>query len=1229
MSDEWFFLPDDSDEKQGPFTVAQLKQKYNKKEIHAKTYVWNVDLPAWKEVDDLGDLKRQLTAAPIAPSRAAKAAPKVPPKKSGESKTSSKTAAVSRAGGSNRRSRPKVVQNSHKQFAEGWSERATVDGMPYYYNSLNDNVSWEKPDELKTEEEKKIDSGNWVWVRDKKEAWLPAQLLDDGTVKLQNGQKVNMKQSKDEPMWPLKQSALTRLSDDLVMLDDPNEAAIVYNLRERFRENKIYTWVGASKSVLVSVNPFKMLPLYGPDIIQDYMHPGPMRGREPHVFSIANSSFRSMQLNENNHAILISGESGAGKTEATKQVLSFLADAAVSEDNIEQRILMANPVLEAYGNAKTLRNNNSSRFGKWIEVHFDRLGRVITSASIENFLLEKSRVVQQQKDERNYHIFYQLCEAGPPSLNLDEASSYRYLSGGSCIKVEGMDDAAEFTDVQQAMKHLGFTADEKSFMYDVTAGVLTLGNADFSSKSGKGNTTESDVSNPAMVARAAEFLQVEPSALSTCLTSRSIEVRGERSVIGLAPNDARDGTDALSKCIYGKLFDWLVLRVNEAIAGERGAFIGVLDIFGFEIFENNSFEQLCINFCNEKLQQHFNQHTFKEEEELYRTEGIEYTAVKFIDNQPVLNLIEKSPKGILVMLDEEIVAPNGSDERFLSKIMQIHEKDPGFKTDRLRARDSTAFAVIHYAGEVNYDAKGFLSKNKDILFPDMTELMLKSKNDKLKDLFVDKTPAKTSGFRGKKQKSLGGQFRKQLNKLMKLLYDCEPWYVRCVKSNHLKKANKFENQMCLDQLRYSGVFEAVKIRKTGFPFRFTHQSFVSRFRPISLNDQFVSSLKSGGKGDDIAICREILAMEKIQKQNFKDVQIGRTMVMYRAHEHHVLELLRHIALEKIVPLAQRVSRGATARRFYQILLQCGVVISTAMASARAGMADVTVLEKAIDKCAVLVGPMRGMYSTEHPMMKEIKTMRFAMKEWTKLTEVYRQLSESDVTQMIAEFTDAVQRGKKILDVPHTEEQDMLYKQCDDMLENCVSLKLDPLADEALYTLDEAKMRDVLAEAQASFYTSSDLQEIERVLALPEADLTKMQLKKAIELNDPQRVIHREVALKMMFLRQNHRQFEFSRFGRMRDPVEYACAKFMSFMKNKTKIAEGMLKFDSKPIHISLIEMEDPKESKLAVKMFKNVLGYMGDRKYANPPQLATDILTQCLNGTEEIRLEIFCQIMKQ
>ena len=306
-------------------------------------------------------------------------------------------------------------------------------------------------------------------------------------------------------------------------------------------------------------------------------------------------------------------------------------------------------------------------------------------------------------------------------------------------------------------------------------------------------------------------------------------------------------------------------------------------------------------------------------------------------------------------------------------------------------------------------------------------------------------------------------------------------------------------------INYSGVFEAVKIRKTGYPFRFTHRAFASRFRPISLNNNYESSLKDNGRSnDDVETCRAILNLDKIKSQNFTSVQIGRTMVMYRAHEHHILELLRHIALEKIVPLAQRVARGATARRFYQILLECGVVLSTSINKAKAGKADVTVLDRALAKCAQLVGPMRNMYTTEHPLIKEAKELRHKMKEWVVLTDIYQKLANEDVTQMISDFTDAVSRGKAILDVPHTNEQQNLFESCRDLLDNCVSLKLDPLADEALYVLDEVKMKAVLKEAQECLYTSEDIKSIEKILKLSDAELTKLQLKKAIELNDPQR-----------------------------------------------------------------------------------------------------------------------------
>ena len=332
---------------------------------------------------------------------------------------------------------------------------------------------------------------------------------------------------------------------------------------------------------------------------------------------------------------------------------------------------MANPVLEAYGNAKTLRNNNSSRFGKWIEIHFNNEGRTICGAKIDNYLLEKSRLAYQQKDERNYHIFYQLCKSHKASLYaLGAPAMYHYLNQSGCVNVPGMDDVAEFQEVEKSLQQLGFTEEEQDWMFRVTCGILIVGNATFAPhKEGSKQMNAQDVK------LAANYFDLDATLLDKTLLNRSIVVRGERSVIPLKPEAARDAVDALAKDIYGRLFDWLVGRVNKAIDGEEEEYWHVLDIFGFEIFEINSFEQLCINFANEKLQQHFNRHTFKEEESVYISEGVPYTKVKFIDNQPVLNLIEKSPHGILVMLDKEINVPKGSDKIYIHKIERLHKEN--------------------------------------------------------------------------------------------------------------------------------------------------------------------------------------------------------------------------------------------------------------------------------------------------------------------------------------------------------------------------------------------------------------------------------------------------------------------------------------------------------------------------------------------------------------------------
>ena len=597
-----------------------------------------------------------------------------------------------------------------------WQVCHTASEVPYCIHYPSGIVSYDKPTDLMDEEERKriqsrhmyaVDSckdtqrnessttsctsrtplvGTHVWLRDRVEAWVATTVVsigEEGTEivceNVKTGRQiVTKKHPTEQPMWILHPNTLnadndgdSSYKDDLVLLDELNEAEIIFNLRERYYKDLIYTWVGASKSVLVSVNPFKRLPIYTPQIMDLYARSRPHMPMGPHVFAVTNSAIRAMQRNQQNQAILISGESGAGKTECTKQCLGFLADVCSSASDfehdddlddgksitIEQRILMANPVLEAYGNAKTLRNNNSSRFGKWIEIHFSNNGRTISGARIDNYLLEKSRLIAQSNGERNYHIFYQLCNNdtfGRHKYNLAPPAMYTYLNQSGCVDLDGMDDRKEFEDVLKAMNHLQFEKEEVDWAFRTTSGVLHLGNADFGSKNVKskdgGQSHGSINTNVGDVKVAAEFFGVPSEELMYALVNRSIIVRGEKSVIPLTPEDARAAKDALAKDIYGRLFDWLVQRVNLSIdignttANNKGGtpinFIGVLDIFGFEIFEVNSFEQLCINFANEKLQQHFNRHTFKEEESVYISEEVEYTKVKFIDNQPVLDLIE-------------------------------------------------------------------------------------------------------------------------------------------------------------------------------------------------------------------------------------------------------------------------------------------------------------------------------------------------------------------------------------------------------------------------------------------------------------------------------------------------------------------------------------------------------------------------------------------------------------
>eukprot|EP00462_Mataza_sp_D1_P023215 CAMPEP_0175129960 /NCGR_PEP_ID=MMETSP0087-20121206/5753_1 /TAXON_ID=136419 /ORGANISM="Unknown Unknown, Strain D1" /LENGTH=1504 /DNA_ID=CAMNT_0016412149 /DNA_START=25 /DNA_END=4539 /DNA_ORIENTATION=- len=762
-----------------------------------------------------------------------------------------------------------------------WQHCVTNDGLDYYYNTETKETTWEKPEELMSPDE--IDSkGEWMWVPDPVHCFVPGKVIaknaTQATLSLEDGQERTVKSSL---ISQLKRSSLQRIVADLVLLDDMNPPLILHNLKKRFEQEKIYTNVG---TILISVNPYRMLPLYDKATTRTYINRKTGQEMPPHVFNIAHDSFWGLKEFHQNQSIIISGESGAGKTEATKQCLAYLAASAGSVAGIEKKVLQANPILEAFGNAKTLRNDNSSRFGKYMEVYFNQQNRICGS-STKNYLLEKIRVCSQQSNERNFHIFYQLTKAASSGLrsklDLEAPSNYRYLQ--TCTDVETINDESDFTEVQQAFKDLSFSSNDTDFLLSTVAAVVSMGNLVFS---GSGGSQKTQLKQDKYAGIVAKLLQVDVQKLVTALTIRELRIRGqETTYVNLSAKDAGDTRDALAKFVYGKMFDWLVLRVNKAMGSnsDTSRYIGILDIFGFEIFEQNSFEQLCINFTNEMLQQHFNNQTFKLEEAVYKSECIKFTHISFIDNQPMLELITKRPVGILPLLDEELVVPRGSDTTFLGKLNEHQAKNPVYKKVM---RQPTNFVIKHYAGDVEYDTFGFLEKNRDTLTTDLLEMLYTSTSPYIQALFPSDQQLSTK----EKKSSLSKQFQAQLNALMATLNKTEPHYIRCVKPNHTKSAITFISQIVFEQLTYSGVFEAVAIRKQGFPFRLKHDLFADRYSVIFTDGKQVMS------GDKRTVCTDVIQNMKLDADN---VQMGKSMVLYRAEEHKKLELHRSIKVQKI------------------------------------------------------------------------------------------------------------------------------------------------------------------------------------------------------------------------------------------------------------------------------------------------------------------------------------------
>ncbi|KAJ3056440.1 cytochrome c oxidase subunit 1 [Rhizophlyctis rosea] len=677
--------------------------------------------------------------------------------------------------------------------------------------------------------------GTWVWYTPAgdKPSLLPAQILLDAPngdpVVSANGQDLTVPRSSLRLMDPTNAAGV----EDMITLAELHEAALFHNLAVRYKRNEIYTFTG---NILVAVNPYQALSMYDLETVRKYK--GVMLGElPPHVFAIANQTYVSLGRTGKSQCVVISGESGAGKTETTKLILSYLNQTSPTHSLVQEQILDASPILEAFGNAKTVRNDNSSRFGKFIEVQVAYgTGGGIVGARVVEYLLEKSRVISQSSDERNYHIFYNLIAGASDDertqLHLGPVDSFLYLSKSGCTTIASVDDAADFKLIKESLHTLKFGDHQKS-LFQVLAAILHLGNVSFQ-EAGDG----AGISSMDTVKIVGKLTGLDSDKLANVLTKRTTVTRGETFVTPLSLAQAQDSRDALAKAFYGRMFSWIVKFISDTTVSKQNLpFVGVLDIFGFEDFAFNSFEQLCINFANERLQYFFNQHIFKLEQEEYQKEGISWQTIDFVDNQTCIDLISKKPLGLLSLLDEESNFPKSTDQTCLNKFHQTHEKNGCYvkpKTAKM------IFGVRHYAGEVIYQIEGFLEKNRDTIRPDLMDLLATSSNSLVSNLFKAPpeeiqpeedprgaigglrresslgpgkgAPAKSASVKGKTSKSptIGAQFNTSLAELISTLASCEPFFVRCIKPNSQKLPGVMDRDLVLAQLRYSGMLETIQ-----------------------------------------------------------------------------------------------------------------------------------------------------------------------------------------------------------------------------------------------------------------------------------------------------------------------------------------------------------------------------------------------------------------------------------
>ncbi|GAB4842593.1 hypothetical protein Ancab_012569 [Ancistrocladus abbreviatus] len=769
-----------------------------------------------------------------------------------------------------------------------------------------------------------ISVSSLVWVEDPKIAWIDGEVIringDEVHVQTTNGKMVVTKISK---VFPKDTEAPPGGVEDMTRLSYLHEPGVLQNLGTRYELNEIYTYTG---NILIAVNPFQRLPhLYDTHMMEQYK--GATFGElSPHVFAIADVAYRAMINEGKSNSILVSGESGAGKTETTKMLMRYLAyvggRSGIEGRTVEQQVLESNPVLEAFGNAKTVRNNNSSRFGKFVEIQFDKNGR-ISGAAIRTYLLERSRVCQISDPERNYHCFYLLCAAPKEEIErykLRNPKSFHYLNQSNCFELEGVDDADEYLALRRAMDIVGISDHEQEAIFRIVAAILHLGNINFVKGEEIDSSAIKDEKSRYHLNMTAELLRCDAQSLEDALIRRVMVTPEEVITRTLDPVNALGSRDALAKTIYSRLFDWIVEKINVSIGQDANSqsIIGVLDIYGFESFKFNSFEQFCINFTNEKLQQHFNQHVFKVEQEEYSKEEINWSYIEFVDNQDVLDLIEKKPGGIIALLDEACMFPKSTHETFAQKLYQTFKNHKRFSKPKLSRTD---FTISHYAGEVIYQADLFLDKNKDYVVAEHQALLTASKCPFVAAFFP---PLPEDSSKSSKFISIGSRFKLQLQSLMETLSGTEPHYIRCVKPNNALKPAIFENINVLQQLRCGGVLEAIRISCAGYPTRKTFYEFLLRFGVLA------PEVLEGNYDDKVA-CQMIL-----DKMGMNGYQIGKTKVFLRAGQMAELDARRAEVLANAARTIQRRFRTYFAHKEFISLRESAIQLQALCRYAMAG-----------------------------------------------------------------------------------------------------------------------------------------------------------------------------------------------------------------------------------------------------------------------------------------------------